>query len=565
MSGEGASRRELLAGAGLLVLGVGLRMAFVLRVPTIAFSDFRALIDFGLEMRRQGWAPGTWHWIQFNPGLAMALSLVFRVFPDPETSARHATAVWTGLMPLLPFLLWRPFLSLWWRLVAGLLLALWPGQIFFSGVVAQENWALLPAVALGALAVRILRTPESAARPLAAGVLLAACTAFRQELLVALLPAAIAAAGLLRKDGARLRRAAGLAAAAAVPLLALAGQRYQASGRFAITTEHGGLALLGSVVPGAAEAGWVDPRAYIAAVEPDLLENRTVARKAASRLAAAEWRRRPAFHLLRSASVSGRLAVESDADSLFWSVGSPQALPPGRMDGAGAGGPLYARWFPRLRWELALIQGLFLTSVWRALRRRDAAVLVLAACVVLKFALQSVASPLGRLMIPATALELLAIGLGLAELPTGRARRRFGLAAVVGAVAALLLFAEPRLTALAIAKDEPPRPVSRFPLEISGGADGGLARCVVEEGEVTSIEWRRVWVRPRAADQPAHIRCTAKDVGAAGTLIVRVEGLAGTARDTDLGAGLITLSEAGGVSLWQTTPTRSAKPPTPQR
>ena len=425
---------------------------------------------------------------------------------------------------------------------------------------------------LGALAVRVVRTTHAeqvvrtsgaAARPLAAGVLLAACTAFRQELLVALLPAAIAAAGLLRKDGARLRRAAGLAAAAAVPLLALACQRYQASGRFAITTEHGGLALLGSVVPGAAEAGWVDPRAYIAAVEPELLENRTVARKAASRLAAAEWRRRPAFHLLRSASVSGRLAVESDADSLFWSIGSPQALPPGGMDGAG--GSLYARWFPRLRWELALIQGLFLASVWRAFRRRDAAVLVLAACVVLKFALQSVASPLGRLMIPATALELLAIGLRLAELSTGRARRRFGLAAVVGAVAALLLFAEPRLTALAVAKDEPPRPVSRFPLEISGGADGGLARCVVEEGEVTSIEWRRAWVRPRAADQPARIRCTAKDVGATGTLIVRVEGPAGTARETDLGAGWITLSEAGGVSLWQTTPTRSATPPTPQR
>ena len=293
-----------------------------------------------------------------------------------------------------------------------------------------------------------------------------------------------------------------------MPLLALACQRYQASGRFAITTEHGGLALLGSVVPGAAEAGWVDPRAYIAAVEPELLENRTVARKAAARLAAAEWRRRPAFHLLRSASVSGRLAVESDADSLFWSIGSAQALPAGRVDGAG--GPLYARWFPRLRWELALIQGLFLASVWQALRRRDAAVLVLAACVVLKFALQSVASPLGRLMIPATALELLAIGLGLAELSkqTRGARLRFGLAAA--AVAALLLFVEPRLTALAIARDEPPRPVSRFPLEISGSADAGIARCVVEEGEVTSLEWRRAWVRPRSADQPARIRCSAK-------------------------------------------------------
>jgi len=67
-------------------------------------------------------------------------------------------------------------------------------------------------------------------------------------------------------------------------------------------------------------------------------------------------------------------------------------------------------------------------------------------------------------------------------------------------------------------------------------------------------------VRPRTADQPARIRCSAK-----GTLAVRIEGPAGVVREADLGDGRITLSEAGGVSLWQTTPTRSATPPTPQR
>lgn len=80
MSDASASRREILAGAVLLVLGVGLRLAFALRFPTVAFSDFRALIDFGLSMQDHGWASGSWHWIQFNPGLAMALSLVFAVF-----------------------------------------------------------------------------------------------------------------------------------------------------------------------------------------------------------------------------------------------------------------------------------------------------------------------------------------------------------------------------------------------------------------------------------------------------------------------------------------------------
>jgi hypothetical protein len=551
--GESASRREVLAGAALFVLGVGVRLAFVLELPTVAFSDFRALIDFGLTMRRGGWAVESWHWIQFNPGLGMALSLVFALFPDPEMAARHATAGLTGLLPLLPFFLWRGVVSFAWRLVTGLLLALWPGQIFFSGVVAQENWALLPAVAIGALAVRVVRLPERPAHPLAAGLLLAAGAAFRQEMLVVLLPAAVAAAGLLRgrQHAARLRRAAWLIVSSGVPLLALALQRQAASGRFAITTEHGGLALLGSVVPGAAKAGWVDPRAYIAAREPELLESRTTARRAASRLALEEWKRRPAFHLLRAASVSGRLAVESDADSLFWSVGSAEALPPAlRTRGAA----LYARWFPRLRWELALIQGLFVASVVMALPRRNAAILVLAACVVLKFALQSAASPLGRLMFPGTALELLAVGLGLSDLAARRARLGYGF--VAAAVAVGLLLAEPPLAALAVAKDEPPLRVERFPLEITGG---GIARCIVEEGDVTSLEWRRAWLRPRDATTPARVRCGEGDRA---PLIVRIE-TSGDLREIELGEVPITLSAAGAVSLSRATEATGSTRQTP--
>ena len=519
MSDEEASGREPLAIAALLVLGVGLRLAFVLDFPTVAFSDFRALVDFGLAMRH-GWTPETWHWIQFNPGLAMALSVVFAVFPDPDIAARHATAGLTGLLPLLPFFLWRDVLSQRWRFLAGLLLALWPGQILFSGVVAQENWVLFPTVALGCLAVRAMRL--SCAYPIAAGLLLALSATFRQEMLFVLVPAAMAGAGLFDSRFSRRGRAALLLLSTGIPLLAVAAQRHAASGRFTFTTEHGGLALLGSVVPGAADAGWVDPRGYIASVNPDLLESRTATRRAASRLALAEWRRRPAFHLLRSSSVSGRLAVDSDAENLFWSVGSTDALPEILRP---RGTAFYARWFPLLRWELALIQGLFVASVIRGLRRgtsvphavprdmrvlravprRDAAILVLAACVVLKFGLQSIASPLGRLMVPATGLELLAIALGLAGLSTVKERIRFGL--VTAAVAFALLVFTPKLTALAVAKDEAPRPVRRFPIEISGSAEGAangtksFARCDVEEGTVTSLEWRRAWLGP------ARIRC----------------------------------------------------------
>ncbi len=335
----GASR-EALAAAALLVLGVGARVLFTARFPTTAFSDFRALVDFGQELASRGLTAESWHWIQFNPGLPMILALLSGAPMSAESAARLATSVATGLLPLLPFFLWRSILSVGWRFLAGALLALWPGQVFFSGVVAQENWVLLPAVALACLAVRALRLPGGGSYPISAGLLLAVAVAVRQEMLVVLAPAALAAAGLAKADAGRLSRALRLAVSAGVPILALALQRQAATGRFAITTEHGGLALLGSVIPGAAGPGWVDPKAYIASVDPALLEDRDAARRASSGLALAEWRRRPAFHALRGVAAAARLSVESDADDLYWSVGASEALPePARARGAA----FYAR------------------------------------------------------------------------------------------------------------------------------------------------------------------------------------------------------------------------------
>ncbi len=540
--------REVLAAAALLALGVGIRAVFAVRYPATAFSDFRALIEFGRVIAGQGLAPDTWHWIQFNPGLPMILALLSGFSASSEPAARMATAVATGLVPLLPFFLWRTVLAPRWRVLAGALLALWPGQVFFSGVVAQENWALLPTVALGALAVRALRK-EDGAYPVAAGLLLAAAAAIRQELLVVLAPAALAAAGLFRPDGARVRRMLRLAIAALLPLLALAFQRRAATGRFAITTEHGGLALLGSVVPGAAGPGWIDPKAYIASVDPSLLEDRDAARSAASGLAFAEWKRRPAFHALRSVAAAGRLAVEGDADDLYWGVGAPEALP---LAARARGADFFARWFPRLRWELALIQGLFLAAVVRGVRRRDGAVLVLAACVLLKFALQSVASPLGRLMVPATALELLVIALGAASLASAAPRAWLASLSLALGAAVVLLLAEPGLNDLVVRRDEAPRPVARFPLEIAG-MERVFARCTVEAGEVTSLEWRRAWMRPSPGGPPARARCELPSVPTGSSLRLRLDKPGGTGRDVVLSEGqtsrTVELPAPGGFSF----------------
>src|SRR5215203_5215841 len=119
-------------GLLLLALGVGLRLLFVHAFPTEPISDFRGIIDFALDLRDKSIFAGGYYWDVFNLGPPLVLSLVLRVFPgSPETVSRLATAVWCGLMPLLPFLLWRRALPLWVRAAAGGMLALWPGQVFF--------------------------------------------------------------------------------------------------------------------------------------------------------------------------------------------------------------------------------------------------------------------------------------------------------------------------------------------------------------------------------------------------------------------------------------------------
>ena len=203
--------------------------------PVRPVSDFEVLVGLARLMRDVSWTVPSWHWIYLSPGLPLALSFVLRLFPGPpEDVARLATAVVCGLVPLLPFALWRGVVSFRVRLLAGLLLALWPGQVFFSGVVAQDNWVLPPTVALACLATRALARRAAAGRPVLAGLLYALAVAMRQEMLVALLPLLLAGAGLGSREESRenrtLAQAALCALAAGLPLLLLAIQRELATG-----------------------------------------------------------------------------------------------------------------------------------------------------------------------------------------------------------------------------------------------------------------------------------------------------------------------------------------------
>jgi hypothetical protein len=314
-------------------------------------------------------------------------------------------------------------------------------------------------------------------------------------MLVVMLVPARAAAGLPGRRRGRTGRLLRVAAAAAIPLLALASERRAATGRFAVTTEHGGLGLLGTVAPGSAAAGWVDPTLYAASVEPQLLRQPVALRRAAWRLALDEARRRWRFHAFRSAVAALRLSVESDAQNLFWGLDAPGALSTERA----ASGAAWARTVrPLLRVELALVASLFIAALALGIRKRDPAILVLCSAVVLKILVQVLFSPLGRLMVPAIALELVVVPLALADLapPAGR-RERLSFVIVAAAAAAALLAALPPLQSLAIRKDEAPPVVRRFPLLIAGG--GGWAECVVETGRLTAISGDRAWIG--AADE----------------------------------------------------------------
>ena len=410
-------RAEIVAGTLLAIAGVLPRVGFALVFPAEPISDFRGVLDFALAMRDVSLAPPGYYWDVFNVGPPLVLSVLLRIFPDsPETTARLATAVWTGMMPLAPFAIWRGVMAPRIRMLAGLLLALWPGQIFFSGVVAQDNWVTPPAIALGALAARALLAGRG--HPAAAGLLLVLATAMRQEMMYVLLLPALAAAGLLVRRGWRLRPVLAFAVAVGVPFLVIALHRRAATGELALSSGHVGYTLLGTVAPGATRLGWIDPASYVAAVRPELVRDRRRLFGETLPLALSEVRRRPGFQVSRVLAVGLQSSLTSDPDNLYWSLEAQGVQTAERRGAALAWAPRLRRFLHR---EQVVIHGLFLAAVGLALWKRSGAILVIAVAVVLKVGLHAALVTLGRFLVPATALELLAIAIAVAVVGANRA------------------------------------------------------------------------------------------------------------------------------------------------
>ena len=469
--------------------------------PVRPVSDFEVLVGLARLMRDVSWTVPSWHWIYLSPGLPLALSFVLRLFPGPpDDVARLATAALCGLVPLLPFALWRGVVSFRARLLAGLALALWPGQVFFSGVVAQDNWVLPPTVALACVATRALLA-GGRGRPVLAGLLYALAVAMRQEMLVALLPLLLAGAGIGRREERRWRNAAACALAAALPLLLLATQRELATGRFALTSEHAGLAVLGSYVPGAAANSWADPCPYIASVRPSLLWDYHRIRREAGGLALGEALRRPTFHAARIATAVLSQVLDGEANNLYWSVLIPGGLPEPLLP---RGQRFAARAQGWLAIELAVLQALFLAAVILALAWRNRAILTLCAAIALKVGIHAVTVSQGRYFLPVTAMEILAIALAIEEV-LRRRRARLPAAALAalatGAAAATVLalaLLAPRATGWVLRHDAEPQRTYRFPLK--GPAPGATLACVVDRGLLMALSADQATIAPLNAD-----------------------------------------------------------------
>ncbi len=509
----------------LFLLGVVPRLELVSKFPTIPFSDFGRLVAFGVHLSQNGPTANTWLWDYFNPGMPLVLAGVFKLAPclEPGAVARVATAFACGMMGLLPFVIWRGALPFWVRVSAGAALAVWPGQVMFSGTVAQDNWVLLPGVALAAFAIRAWFTDEPP-RLITAGLLYGAGVAMRQEMLVVLLPLFLMTARVKPRMAPRRIIAAGLALV--LPLIALAAYRQACTGRFALSSEHGGYSALGSYIPGATVNAWADPFPFIASVRPDLLRNRRLLLSESWRLAAREALRRPGFQAARITSSLLSFARGAEAASLYWCLGAAEALPEGlRQKGAAladrAGFPLC--------YELLAIHALFLAALIFAVRWRSVPVLMLAAAVALKYLVHAVTVPQPRYFFVATAFEILAIAVAAYQFrkdADGRKWRLLPPALAAGLVIGGAIFwSAPRIAAAVQRRDTDGQRTYRFFLQPSdGGAD---LNCVMNRGLLMTLApgqraTMRTMLRDPAPGDTATADCQLTGSGAQRPLTLQV-------------------------------------------
>ncbi len=393
----------------IFLAGVLPRMIFVNAYPNLPISDFYNIEDLAISFEKDILAKGNIYWQYFSPGLPIILSVLFKFIPYPhEDVARWATALITGLTPILPFLIWRDTFSRRVRILAGFLLALWPGQILFSGTVAQDNWIIFPTVGLAALAVRIL-VGQKDGYPIWAGLFYVSTVAIRQEMLIALLPlVAVAILGSRREKWFRNFVVGTCLIGILFSMLIV--QRGLATGRYALSTKHLGVSVLGAYVPGSG-IGWVAPWSYLSIYHPEIKVDENFDRRT-TELAWQEFFRRPRFHIFRMAGSSMYYLFNVDKEITHLSLIAEGALPQGYSENAKN---LQGNLTPLLQFYPQLIHGLFLSAVFYSLFKRQYLKWIspILLTIALKIGLHAVIVSQPRYFLIVEALEILVIAMVL--------------------------------------------------------------------------------------------------------------------------------------------------------
>jgi len=241
-------------------------------------------------------------------------------------------------------------------------------------------------------------------------------------------------------------------------------------------------------------------------------------------LALDELRRRPGFHALRTLSAALKFPFDSDAESLYWSVQAAGTLPASHR---AAGTAFAVRMSPLLKLEMAGLQALFLTSVALGIRRRNPAILALALAALLKIGLHAALSAQGRFFIPATALEIVTVALGLWEASRFPSLRRPALVFAVALPLTALLALSGRGLVSWVRRNDPVDDRQRvYRFTLANWFHRGTLDCVVRQGRLTALGYDAAVLAPfhpnPGPGEVAAAVCTLSAAGEPAPLVLQI-------------------------------------------
>lgn len=501
----------------VVLASILVRLLLVSIFPTKPISDFQGIVQLANGIATEAtFSADSLGWSTFSAGTSTVLGIIQYVLGgEPERSARLSTAVMMGLLPLIPLLLLRRVVSAGTRLLIAMGIAFMPALIVFSGVVAQDSWAIPPLLGLACLALRNHRL-NGMGYPLWSAVLWCFGGFFRQEMLIVAFPLAVLAAWPI-VDKAKLWRCLAVFAVSSALLLGAIGlQRQQATGHFAIGTRHGGQSILGSYIPGVG-FGWTHSRAYLASLEPDTKQRdwRTRSRDEGYGLVMHEIAQRPIFHFLRRLGAMVYTATGADRSLQGWSLGE-KAQPP-ELQPAASRLANVSQLLVTL--SLILLHALFVASLPMVWLRRDPAMTALALVVIAKLGIHFLVATQARFVLTIAPLEIVTVAIAFGDL---RTRREWIVYASTLLAAFLALFgawrALPAWASWVSSKDWPQNaPQYRF--EFS--RNGAQVKCEMDRGLLASLDdnsfvVRSVTSEPKPNTVLANLRCQVEASGPAG-------------------------------------------------